>query len=266
MQKINKLTQEIPRRIRQRRIPREGAGRERTRRDSIVCRNRKPYITTTAAPAGSHKEDGSSKKEDKGSDKKDSAESGGEANSPITLENHRKEEVATSTVATTKAPKKGGILGLLASALPFTGRSDSDKTDPIVIEKSARPEHIPDIASLFPDNPVQPRKDNIFEGLETHEIRSLSRSGASPVLKVEHREEPEFEAAETEQPSNGLEGAHTIGPYDGPQQDYQADQADLASPMKEQDEFSTILPDPEPAYRFNIKVRSNGKVLDPPSK
>lgn len=91
---------------------------------------------------------------------------------------------------------------------------------------------------------------------------------------MEHRESPDYGdlAAETELPNNGLEDSHTIGPYDSVQ-DYVNDQpADVASApdsamMKDQDDdSSTILPDAEPAYRYNIKVRTNGKVLDPPSK
>ena len=134
--------------------------------------------------------------------------------------------------------------------------------DPIIIEKSTRPDHIPDIASLFPNTQTQRQKDTAFDGLETHEVRSISRS--SPILNAEHREEPvDYENAETELPNNALEAAHTIGPYDS-MQDFQADQGDLVTPMKEQDDdSSTILPEAEPAYRYNIKVRSNGKVLDP---
>lgn len=92
---------------------------------------------------------------------------------------------------------------------------------------------------------------------------------------MEHRESPDYGdlTAETELPNNGLEDAHTIGPYDSVQ-DYVNDQpADTASSsadsamMKDQDDdSSTILPEAEPAYRYNIKVRTNGKVLDPPSK
>lgn len=156
------------------------------------------------------------------------------------------------------------ILNRIATVLPMVAsRSDSEEK-PMIIEKSSRPEHIPDIASLFADTSVKSRKDSVFEGLETHEIRSLSRSSAnSPVLKMEHRED------EVEEENKDLV-AHTIGPYDSTQeqqQDYQNDQAEVDPPAKEQDEdSSTILPEAEPAYRYNIKVRSNGKVLEPPSK
>lgn len=90
-------------------------------------------------------------------------------------------------------------------------------------------------------------------------------------MKVEHRESPDyFEVhGETESPNNGLEDAHTIGPYDSVQDYYVNDQPEAGeSPMmKDQDDdSSTILPEAEPAYRYNIKVRTNGKVLDPPSK
>lgn len=90
-------------------------------------------------------------------------------------------------------------------------------------------------------------------------------------MKVEHRESPDYAEpqGETETPNNGLEDAHTVGPYDSVQDYYANDQPEAAesSMMKDQDDdSSTILPEAEPAYRYNIKVRTNGKVLDPPSK
>lgn len=84
---------------------------------------------------------------------------------------------------------------------------------------------------------------------------------------MEHRESSDYGdlAAETELPNNGLENAHTIGPYDS--LDYANDQPAADTMLKDQDDdSSTILPEAEPAYRYNIKVRTNGKVLDPPSK
>lgn len=142
-----------------------------------------------------------------------------------------------------------------------------------------RPEHIPDIASLFTERAAvasQARKDSVFDGLETREVLrpsvsrvSSSSSSSSSEIRMEHRESPDYGdlAAETESPNNGLEDAHTIGPYDS-MQDYANDQpAADATMMKDQDDdSSTILPEAEPAYRYNIKVRTNGKVLDPPSK
>lgn len=147
-----------------------------------------------------------------------------------------------------------------------------------------RPEHIPDLASLFTEHAAaaaasQARKDSVFDGLETREILRPSAShpvvsSSSSEMRMEHRESADYSdlTAETELPNNGLEDAHTIGPYDSVQ-DYVNDQpADIASAadsamMKDQDDdSSTILPEAEPAYRYNIKVRTNGKVLDPPSK
>ena len=102
-----------------------------------------------------------------------------------------------------------------------------------------RPEHIPDIASLFTGHVAvtsQARKDSVFDGLETREVLrpSVSRpvvstasssSSFSSEMKMEHRESPDYGdlAAETELPNNGLEDAHTIGPYDSVQ-DYVNDQ------------------------------------------
>lgn len=132
---------------------------------------------------------------------------------------------------------------------------------------------------------TQARKDSVFDGLETREVlrpsasrpvvSSAASSSFSTEMKMEHRESPEYAdlTAETELPNNGLEDAHTIGPYDSVQ-DYVNDQpadaaassADSAMMKDQDDDSSTILPEAEPAYRYNIKVRTNGKVLDPPSK
>lgn len=141
-----------------------------------------------------------------------------------------------------------------------------------------RRDHIPDITSLFSHAAVasQARKDSVFDGLKTHEILRpsasrpvVSSSSPSSEIRMEHRESSDYGdlTAETELPNNGLEDAHTIGPYDS-MQDYVNDQpAADAMMMKDQDDdSSTILPEAEPAYRYNIKVRTNGKVLDPPSK
>lgn len=152
-----------------------------------------------------------------------------------------------------------------------------------------RPEHIPDLASLFTEHAAaaaasQARKDSVFDGLETREIlrpsasRPVVSSSSSSEMRMEHREsadhysETDLLETETELPNNGLEDAHTIGPYDSMQgyvNDQPADVAPAADSamMKDQDDdSSTILPVAETAYRFNIKVRTNGKVLDPPSK
>lgn len=165
------------------------------------------------------------------------------------------------------------------------------QTDGFVLENT-RPDDIPDITSLFTagndDGQVvvrhQARKEtsgSVFDGLETREVlRTASRPSTSD-MKMEHRDSLDYDVlsdgpadvnadvqAETEPPNNGLEDAHTIGPYDTVQ-DYVNDQQDIGESgmMKDQDDdSSTILPEAEPAYRYNIKVRTNGKVLDPPSK
>lgn len=177
-----------------------------------------------------------------------------------------------------RVPEVDPILKRLMTPTTSSDHPSAGETESVALEKTGRPEHLPDIASLFTDSPqVHPAKDNVFEGLETHEIRSLSRASAS-VLSVEHRQEnadyeEEHPEHATEVPNNALEDAHTIGPYDSSAQDYQADQADQADhagPASSQkdldDDSSTVLPEAEPSYRYNIKVRSNGKVLDPPSK
>lgn len=212
-------------------------------------RNRRPYITTTAAPTETPQEDDQTKPEP----------------TKLNEDNHDEKPASSSATQAPVQPHEDPIINRLASALPVSARhSTSDirrSPDPIILEKSTR-DHIPDIASLFSNTQTQVQKDSAFDGLETHEVRSISRS--SPILNAEHREEPaDYETAETELPNNALEDAHTVGPYDSVQ-DFQADQGDLVTPMKEQeDDSSTILPDAEPAYRYSIKVRSNGKVLDP---
>lgn len=222
-------------------------------------RNRRPYITTTAAPTETHLEDDHTKHEStKLMDDNDDADA-----------NEQRPASPSATLAPER-PHEDPIINRIASSLSVSARhhiaSDIRRMpDPIIIEKSTRPDHIPDITSLFSNAPTQVQKDSAFDGLETHEVRSISRS--SPILSAEHREESaDYENAETELPNNALEAAHTIGPYDS-MKDYQSDQGDLVTPVKEQEEdSSTILPEAEPAYRYNIKVRSNGKVLDPPSK
>lgn len=149
--------------------------------------------------------------------------------------------------------------------------SSSQKKDELLpVEKTTRPEDIPNITSLFTKGPGgQTRIETLFEGLETHEIRSLQRKNQEKI--AEHPESPDYENIDmqTEMPDNALEDAKTIGPYDS-NQDYVNDQPETLTghdtSKGQEEDASTILPDAEPAYRYNIKVRSNGKVLDPPSK
>lgn len=132
------------------------------------------------------------------------------------------------------------------------------------VEKHIAPDHIPDIASLFTT-----KKDSIFDGLETREVRPVPVPAPVPVSQPAEGNDDDYASAETELPNNALEDARTVGPYDGTQQDYVNDQPlqdEASAPIKQlDDDSSTILPEAEPAYRYNIKVRSNGKVLDPPS-
>lgn len=163
----------------------------------------------------------------------------------------------------------------------------------IEVAKSTRPDDIPDITSLFTDGPIVPRKETAFDGLQTHEIRSSSRSNNRG--KLEHREIPDGSLADEKSVNEAVasegssEESHTIGPYDSVQEDYPNDQpdedrtSDTASvssslgigatgasgnekDQQQQDEdSSTFLPEAEPDYRYNMKWRSMGKVLDPPS-
>ncbi|XP_078049738.1 uncharacterized protein LOC144476532 [Augochlora pura] len=239
--------------------------------------NRRPYITTTSAPASDDQVD-------------DHEESSLGNNSDGAQEENTDEENRTpeeeSSSVDEKSPEDPVVSRLITTAVSASDRPPSipqSTSSPVVTEDNreqptngeldnTRPDHLPDIASLFTDSPApQARKENVFEGLQTREVhRSSLRSSTD--MKVEHRESPDYiePQLETESPNNGLEDAHTVGPYDSVQDYYVNDQPEPAaepSMMKDQDDdSSTILPDAEPAYRYNIKVRTNGKVLDPPSK
>lgn len=155
----------------------------------------------------------------------------------------------------TSAVSEDPVVGRLMNTLSAL-TAKHEESPPL--NRTTRPEDIPNITSLFTKGPGgQTRIETLFEGLETHDIRSLQRK---------NHDSSDYENVETEMPDNGLEDAKTVGPYDS-SQEYPNDQPE--TPMghdmsKDQEEdTSTILPDAEPAYRYNIKVRNNGKVLDP---
>ncbi|XP_076244816.1 narrow isoform X1 [Calliopsis andreniformis] len=237
--------------------------------------NRRPYITTTTAPASDdpiddHEESNVNQSIDEKQESSDNIE-----------EKATPEEEESSV--NEKLPEDPVVSRLITTAVPASDKQQpslpASTSLPTVIEDheatssldNTRPDHLPDITSLFTDSPApQARKDNVFEGLQTRQIHRSSLRSTSD-MKVEHRESQDYEVpAETESPNNGLEDAHTVGPYDSVYQDYfmnDQPEAGESSMMKDQDDdSSTILPEAEPAYRYNIKVRTNGKVLDPPSK
>ncbi|KAL2724043.1 histone-lysine N-methyltransferase SETD1B isoform X1 [Vespula squamosa] len=262
--------------------------------------NRRPYITTTSAPASDDQIDEHVEEENKEEKKHDEVIE----DKTTSSSNEEKEESANEDV-----PEDPVVSRLITTAASVSGKLEEKddqqeestasslgnierrrQTDAFVLENT-RPDDIPDITSLFTANNGdgqvvrhQARKDNsasVFDGLETREVlRTASRPSTSD-MKMEHRDSLDYDVlsdapvdaqtdvqAETEPPNNGLEDAHTIGPYDTVQ-DYVNDQQDIgeSAMMKDQDDdSSTILPEAEPAYRYNIKVRTNGKVLDPPSK
>ncbi|XP_076751726.1 narrow isoform X2 [Xylocopa sonorina] len=238
--------------------------------------NRRPYITTTTAPASDdqveeHEESNASK-----NDEQDQIYEKVTPDEEVSVDENKPEDPVVSRLITTAVPASDKQQQ--PQQQPALAPSTSS---PVVTEEheeptngeldSARPDHLPDIASLFTDSPgPQARKDSVFEGLQTREVHRSSLRSTSD-MKVEHRESPDYLEAhgETESPNNGLEDAHTVGPYDSAQDYYVNDQPEAgeSSMMKDQDDdSSTILPEAEPAYRYNIKVRTNGKVLDPPSK
>ncbi|XP_053983631.1 uncharacterized protein LOC128890699 isoform X1 [Hylaeus anthracinus] len=238
--------------------------------------NRRPYITTTLAPAS---DDQVNDHEETNANKNDETQDNSDIDENATPE----EESSVDE----KLPEDPVVGRLITTAVPASDKRQQQPitpstSSPVVTEDheeptnaeldKARPDHLPDITSLFTDSPQAPqaRSDNVFEGLKTREIHRSSLRSSSD-MKVEHRESADYfeTQSETESPNNGLEDAHTVGPYDSIQDYYANDQPEAAesSMMKDQDDdSSTILPEAEPAYRYNIKVRTNGKVLDPPSK
>ncbi|XP_050585301.1 uncharacterized protein LOC126919759 isoform X1 [Bombus affinis] len=236
--------------------------------------NRRPYITTTSAPASDdqvdeHEESNASKNDEQNESSIDEKLTPEEESS---VDEKLPEDPVVSRLITTAVPASDKQQQPALSPSTSSPVITEDREQPTNAElDNTRPDHLPDIASLFTDTPgPQARKDSVFDGLKTREVHRSSLRSASD-MKVEHRESPDyFEThSETESPNNGLEDAHTVGPYDSVQDYYVNDQPEAAesSMMKDQDDdSSTILPEAEPAYRYNIKVRTNGKVLDPPSK
>lgn len=203
--------------------------------------------------------------EDKNEDKA-STEDNASTSDNKSQEKVSEDPIVNRLVTAVPAPALAPASGSESGSEEFESESESDAISETVsedqdeelsnVDKHNAPDHIPDIASLFTT-----RKDSVFDGLETREVRPVP-------VPLENNED--YEVAETEVPNNALEDSHTIGPYDGTQQDYVNDQPlqdEPGAPVKQpDDDSSTILPEAEPAYRYNIKVRSNGKVLDPPSK
>ncbi|XP_043280033.1 uncharacterized protein [Venturia canescens] len=287
--------------------------------------NRRPYLTTTTSPNNDIDEDHVTNKE---------GENRGEAEEPVVEETSSFEEshsdandledeetASTGSLNNERIPEDPIVGRLMSGASSLGGEVTSVKSSSsigsneeaekkinpeesdgeeeerkvsIEVAKSTRPDDIPDITSLFTDGPIVPRKETVFDGLETHEIRSSSRSNTRG--KLEHREIPEGSLTEEKNADESVAGAgsseqesHTIGPYDSVQEDYVNDQPDedptsdtasvssslgngatgISGNEKEQqqqdEDSSTFLPEAEPDYRYNMKWRSMGKVLDPPS-
>lgn len=272
--------------------------------NKLFClfRNHRPYITTTLAPASDdqtsdHVTDSINIDDHQPGTDAQSEQEATPLEADVSANEKLSEDPVVSRLITTAAPASGNQhqpqqqpqyqhTGTTASATSLFDDGNERERTPVADLDDIRPEHIPDIASLFTGHVAvasQARKDSVFDGLETREVLrpSVSRpvvsasSSFSSEMKMEHRESSDYGdlTAETELPNNGLEDAHTIGPYDSVQ-DYVNDQpadpapssADSAMMKDQDDDSSTILPEAEPAYRYNIKVRTNGKVLDPPSK
>lgn len=260
-------------------------------------RNHRPYITTTSAPASDdqaasdHETDSTSIDDHHHPGPTDAMDEQATPPQADVAEKLAEDPVVSRLITTVASASGSQHTGTTTSATSLFDDEAHERSAVGELDDS-RPEHIPDIASIFTEHSAvsQARKDSVFDGLETREIlrpsaarpvvpapSSFSSSSSSSMseMRMEHREAAADYgdlAAETELPNNGLEDAHTIGPYDS-MQDYVNDQpaedtpaADSAMMKDQDDDSSTILPEAEPAYRYNIKVRTNGKVLDPPSK
>ncbi|KAK2583819.1 hypothetical protein KPH14_009717 [Odynerus spinipes] len=266
--------------------------------------NRRPYLTTTSAPASDdqidehvEQEKEELKKENDGNLEYDEKTTSSSNEDKESVKEDVPEDPVVSRLITTAASASGKQQEeedqQQESTTASVGNVERRRPTEGIVLEDTRPDDIPDITSLFTASGAdeqavhQARKDtgSVFDGLETREVlRAASRPSTSD-MKMEHRDSLDYDVlsdapadeqanvqadgpAETEPPNNGLEDAHTVGPYDSIQY-YANDQPEIGeSPMmKDQDDdSSTILPEAEPAYRYNIKVRTNGKVLDPPSK
>ncbi|XP_034935310.1 uncharacterized protein [Chelonus insularis] len=232
-------------------------------------RTRKPYATTTTALPEFNKDDETADKletETTGVDEKvennnDQTETTDKQEENVNENEKHDEEIPPNTsFDSASAHPEDLVIGRLMSTLSSDSLTTGKSKEETIKVKRIRTEDIPDITSLFTSNTgIKPRTESVFDGLETHEIRSIPRTNLPGSI---------YEKAKLI-PENGVEESKTIGPYESVQ-DYVNDEpesgiASEASKDQEEDS-STILPNAEPAYRYNIKVRSNGKVLDPPSK
>lgn len=255
-----------------------------------VCRsnNRKPYVTSTAATVDDDDKDDRSTKQvgkmaehDEGvvdvddekfigeEQKFKSTSSATEEDEQIEQETRHESVVAMEHDKITEDPIIHRLVTLQPSHFTSygTGKAvtiDETRETPAMaaiektIEKEHRPDHLPDITSLFKDAPHVARKESVFDGLETHEIRSLSR-GKNSEMRAEHRELD----SETELPNNGLLESQTNGPYDSVPEFVNDQPMETNLPNKDQEEeSSTPLPQVETDERYSIKMRSNGKVLE----
>ncbi|XP_012250960.2 uncharacterized protein LOC105683150 isoform X1 [Athalia rosae] len=226
--------------------------------------NRRPYLTTTT--------DASSVVEEENEDKASTDDNASTSDDKY-QEKVSEDPIVNRLVTAVPASASASVTASATEAespitiernenLETSGEGEQGEGDDVIAlaEKHAAPENIPDITSLFAT-----RKDSVFDGLETREVRPILANSAVQTVRENYND---YETAETGLPDNALEDAHTVGPYDDTRHDYVNDQPaqeEPEAPLQRDDDTSTILPEAEPAYRYNIKVRSNGKVLDPPS-
>ncbi|XP_031788906.1 uncharacterized protein LOC116417902 isoform X2 [Nasonia vitripennis] len=118
------------------------------------------------------------------------------------------------------------------------------------IKINSGPVKLPNITSFFARS-----LDNVPLNLGTHKIDSIVQT---TLLSKEYVDTNQTKFAETP----------TIGPYDSLIQDYQADEGETTFPKFStgdnisDDDASTVIPEAGSLYKYNIKVRNNGKILD----
>ncbi|XP_058805301.1 uncharacterized protein LOC131672227 [Phymastichus coffea] len=148
-------------------------------------------------------------------------------------------------------PKNQGSIKLTDEIIPIERETEENEAN--------RLKHLPNIATLFTDSRIS--KENVFAGLETHEVRSTSKNSAKINRDLLHSKIKETEATDAVFTED-----YTVGPYDSIDFDFQADQADYVLNYKKDlsnidDDSSTTVPEIEPFYKYHIKIRNNGKVL-----
>lgn len=131
------------------------------------------------------------------------------------------------------------------------------------IKNNSRDDNLPNITTHFADRSVS--GDNIFVNQASHRLDTIEQTAE---LSNEN-DEDNFSIVKEEQNMTQFFEVPTVGPYDSSIQDYQADEGEttfsqhLTGDNNADDDARTVIPEAESSYKYNIKVRNNGKVLGP---